>query len=277
MRDYKNVKVPRRYRIASSAATTRRAAPPPSRKTGKRAGVFAKALTIIAIAGGCYCGWLGYKWFAESEVFQISAVDVQGVRRLGEQDLKIFADAFTGQNIFLVDLDLVAKRAADHPWIKDVRIYRRLPNRVIVRIAERVPIALLNAGTGLYLVDEDCMVLERLSRPPESSDLPIISAHIHGPAKGRVIDDHAVQSSILLLKELSARGGWRIGDVRVKADTPESISVLYAGKEFKLGRGSYEEKFRRLSEITSDMKRRGLDFAYMDLRPERQAAVMVKK
>lgn len=278
MRDYKNVKVPRKYRTASARVTARRVrAAPAARRSGGQAGVLTKILMVIAIAAGCYGGWLGYKWFVESDTFQIAAVDVQGVRRLGEQDLNIFVDAFKGQNIFLVDLDLVAKRAAEHPWIKDVRIYRRLPNRISVQITERAPFALLDTGRGIYIIGEDGMVLERLSKQAESLGMPIISAHIHEALKGREIDDQAVQSSILLLKELAVRGGWRIGDVRVRSDTPESISVLYAGKEFKLGSGNYEEKFRRLSEITSDLKRRGLDFAYVDLRPERQAAVMIKK
>ena len=41
--------------------------------------------------------------------------------------------------------------------------------------------------------------------------------------------------------------------------------------------GNYAEKLRRLAEIMADVKQRGLEIAYVDLRPERQAAVMVKQ
>ena len=65
-------------------------------------------------------------------------------------------------------------------------------------------------------------------------------------------------------------------DVLIKADSVESLAVVYGGCEFKIGNGSYSEKLRRLVEVMADVKQRGLDIAYVDLRPERQAAVMLK-
>ena len=58
---------------------------------------------------------------------------------------------------------------------------------------------------------------------------------------------------------------------------PETLSVVYASHEFKIGSGNYSEKLRRLAEVMADVKQRGLDIAYVDLRPERQAAAMVVK
>jgi hypothetical protein len=63
----------------------------------------------------------------------------------------------------------------------------------------------------------------------------------------------------------------------VKANSPETLSIVYAEHEFKIGSGNYREKLRRLAEVLEDVKQRSLDIAYVDLRPERQAAVMVKE
>ena len=52
---------------------------------------------------------------------------------------------------------------------------------------------------------------------------------------------------------------------------------MYAGHEFRVGGGNYAEKLRRLGEILSDVQQRGLTIAYLDLRPERQAAVMTRE
>ncbi|MGE5809197.1 MAG: hypothetical protein ACM32I_08730, partial [Nitrospirota bacterium] len=60
------------------------------------------------------------------------------------------------------------------------------------------------------------------------------------------------------------------------ADSPEALSVEYADHEFKIGSGRYGEKLRRLAEVMADVKERGIEIAYVDLRPERQTAVMVK-
>jgi hypothetical protein len=87
----------------------------------------------------------------------------------------------------------------------------------------------------------------------------------------------AMPEAMELLGELGRRGGWDLGNVTVRADAAETIAVLYAGHEFRVGAGNYDEKLRRLGEIVSDMNRRGLNYAYVELRPDRQAAVMVVK
>ena len=90
------------------------------------------------------------------------------------------------------------------------------------------------------------------------------------------VDSEALPAALELLDELALRGGWDLAKVTVKASSPETIGVVYAGHEFRVGHGNYTEKLRRLGEIVSDMNRRGLDYAYIELRPERQAAVLVK-
>jgi len=63
----------------------------------------------------------------------------------------------------------------------------------------------------------------------------------------------------------------------VKADSPETIAIVYADHEFRVGSGNYDEKLKRLGEIVADMRQRGMEYSYVELRPERQAAVMVVK
>jgi len=43
----------------------------------------------------------------------------------------------------------------------------------------------------------------------------------------------------------------------------------------RIGAGNYGEKLRRLGEVMADVRQRGVQFAYVDLRSERQASVMV--
>jgi hypothetical protein len=84
-------------------------------------------------------------------------------------------------------------------------------------------------------------------------------------------------SALELLDELAVRGGWDPGAVTVRADSMETVTVVYADHEFRIGSGNYPEKLRRLGEIVSDMQRRGYAFSSVELRPERQAAVMIAK
>ncbi|MEK6698747.1 MAG: FtsQ-type POTRA domain-containing protein [Nitrospirota bacterium] len=285
MKDYKNVKVPRKYRSDGNRVTVKRvtaARSSPKRRAGF-GGALVKGLAAAVIVLGSYLGWAAYQSLVRAEVFQIAGVDVRGVRQISEGEIKDMAAGFTGQNIFRVDLHEAARRARAHPWVKDVRIERRLPNRISMVFTERSPAAVLETGTGRFLVDDEGVVVGKAAREgarPSSlslASLPLVKVKNCPVRAGDRVDNEGVAEALALLAELAACRGWRLEEVTVNANTPESLSLLYAGREFKIGRGNYAEKLRRLGEIMADVKRRGITFAYVDLRPERQAAVMVKR
>jgi cell division protein FtsQ len=280
VRDYKNVRVPRNYRTASNRAVVKRITVRrgPKKGTLKINHALAKALIMAVIVSGCYLGWLAYTWVIRSKAFQIAGVDVAGVRHLSENELKNIAGVFTGQNIFRVNLEEAARSARANPWVKEVRIYRRLPNRVSMVVSERSPVAVLDTGSGQYLVDGEGVIIDRLSKESASAQsLPTVAIKDHKARLGDQVGTEGMAEALTLLAELSARGGWQLAEITIKANSPETLSVIYAEHEFKMGSGNYSEKLRRLAEVMADVKQRNLDIAYVDLRPERQAAVMVVK
>ena len=196
---------------------------------------------------------------------------------MSQADLREIAGVFTGQNIFRVDLETPVRRARANPWVKDVRIYRRLPNRISMVVTERVAFALLDTGTSRYVMDSEGVVIDRIVKENASAwPLPVVAVKEYRVRPGEQVTYEATAESLMLIAEIAERGGWRLNEVTIKAGSPETLSVLYADHEFKIGTGNYAEKLRRLSEILSDGTQRGLEIAYVDLRPERQAAVMVK-
>ena len=281
MRDYKNVKVPRSYRDSSNRSTMKRLSV--GRATGRaRTGgtgikhVVLQIITVVLIAAGGLLAWKAYQTLLHAEMFQIAGVDVTGAKQVSQADLREIAGVFTGQNIFRVDLEASVRRARANPWVKDVRIYRRLPNRISMVVTERVAFALLDTGTARYLMDNDGLVIEKIAREDASVQLPIVAIKENRVRPGEQMTFEGMAESLTLIAEIAERGGWRMNEVTIKAGSPETLSVLYADHEFKIGTGNYAEKLRRLAEILSDGTQRGLELAYVDLRPERQAAVMVK-
>ncbi len=283
MRDYKNVRVPKSYRGGTRRTSVKRVRaggtpPQPPRKGAGLTGTLMKVVIAILVAAGGFGAWQGYWTITHADMFVVSGVDVKGAKQLREEDLKDIAAAFTGQNIFRVDVNAAMRRAAANPWVKESRIYRKLPNRITMAFTERVPYAVLDTGSARYLTDEDGMVIERLAkeRVPEWP-LPVIVIRNQHVRPGEQVTAAGMSEAKALIGEIAARGGWKLADITVKADSPDSLSVVYAEHEFKIGSGRYDEKLRRLAEVMADVKQRGLEIAYVDLRPERQAAVMVRK
>lgn len=281
MRDYKNVKVPRKYRAEATRVSVKRAAVRRSGRTGRgAAGLKSMLLNILGfavIAGCCWTGWQAYEMITHAELFQISGVDVTGVRHLEEEDLKNIVGNFTGQNIFRVDIDGAVRRARANPWVKDARIHRSLPNRIAMNLVERVPAAVLETDAGRYLMDNEAVVIDRLTKDAASAwQLPTVAIRGCRVLLGEPVAAESVFEALTLSAEIDARGGWNPGDVTIKASSPEALSIVYADHEFKIGSGKYAQKLRRLAEVMTDVKQRGLTIAYVDLRAERQAAVMMK-
>jgi cell division protein FtsQ len=282
MRDYKNVKVPRKYRTGSDRPTVKRVDTGHISRRQKpgSGGIKRMALTallVAVIAAGCCLGWLAYRTIMHAEMFQIAGVDVKGVKHLDETELKKIVGAFTKENIFRADLDAAVRRAQGNPWVKSVSVNRRLPNRISMTIAERVPAALLETAMGRYLLDDEGVVISLLAREKTQEwHLPVIAIRDYMARPGAQVTTDGMGEALKLLAEITARSGWRLEAMTIKAGSPEEISIVYADHEFKLGSGRYPEKLRRLGEVMEDVKRRDLYIAYVDLRPDRQVAVMVK-
>ncbi len=283
MRDYKNVKVPRSYRSGATRTSVKRVhtgSTPlrPRRERTDVTGLLMKAVAFILVAAAGFGAWQGYRVIMHADLFVISGVDVKGVNHLQEQDLKDIAAVFTGQNIFRVDINAAIRKASSNPWVKESRIYRKLPNRITMVFTERVPFAVLDTGPAKYLMDEEGVVIERLTKDQISAwQLPVIAIRDYHARPGEQVTAEGLAEAGQLITEIASRGGWPLPDVTVRANSPNSLSVVYADHEFKIGSGHYSEKLRRLAEVMADVKQRGLEIAYVDLRPERQAAVMVKK
>jgi len=278
MRDYKNVKVPRRYRSTSNRTVVRRVemGPGPKKRSGSVKDTLGAVLTALMTAALCYGGWEGYRWFTHAEMFSVAGVDVKGVRSVSDEDIRDVATMFTGQNVFRVDLGDATRRVLADPWVRDVRIERRLPNRISIFVTERVPKAVLQASNGKYLIDGEGVVMVPV-RSGSAPQLPVIALRDCRAVPREPVATGAVTEALVLLEELAARGGWDAAGVTIKADSAETITIVYADHEFRIGSGNYNEKLRRMGEIVADMRQRGLAYTYVELRPERQAAVMVAK
>jgi cell division septal protein FtsQ len=282
MRDYKNVKVPGSYRTRSGSSTTKRVlvirgARRPERSAPEFKRLAVQFLVIVVIAAGGWLGWKAYWEIMRADMFQIAGVDVNGLKQLGEADIRDIVGAFRGQNIFRADLEAALRRARANPWVKEARVHRRLPNRISMVFIERVPAVILDTGVARYQMDDEGVIIERLKKEPSSAwQLPVVAIKDCRARPGEQVMSDGMNEALTLIAEISARGGWKLADVTIKADSPESLSLVYAEHEFRIGSTRYAEKLRRLGEVMADVQQRGLEIAYVDLRPERQAAVMVK-
>ncbi|WP_164099257.1 cell division protein FtsQ/DivIB, partial [Serratia marcescens] len=84
----------------------------------------------------------------------------------------------------------VRARLLAYPWIKDARVSRRLPDKLLIDIVEREPAAIWQNHGQLMLIDPAGVPLEPVSREA-MPDLPLLvgdGANAQEPARRDLMD-----------------------------------------------------------------------------------------
>lgn len=141
---------------------------------------------LLALAGGLWWAggpspWLqrlgrvdGARLVTVRDYFRVAEVVVEGNLHLGREDVLAALGLPDGANLLALDLSALAARLAANPWVKEAMLQRRLPDRLVVRLVERGPAAVLVADAA-YLVSGDGVLLEAADDDARAA-LPVLRA-----------------------------------------------------------------------------------------------------
>lgn len=127
------------------------------------------------------------------DAYPLQHVQVKGVhdeRRQQEVEVTL-SGLLAGQNFFSVPLAELHRRVSDLSWVADAQVRRHWPDKLVMHVQERVPVAVWNdavlvssSGEAFYgLARYDVEGLPRLSGPPARLD--DVMAYYH--SMGRVL------------------------------------------------------------------------------------------
>ncbi len=102
-----------------------------------------------------------------------NGVLIQGTRYASHQRImQVFAPDF-GRSVFKIPIAERRRRLLAIDWVDEATVARVWPNRLIVRLRERTPVAFVNLHPGFVLVDAEGVLL---APPPKTRfALPVIS------------------------------------------------------------------------------------------------------
>jgi hypothetical protein len=110
---------------------------------------------------------------AEVEAFRVTEVRLRGARFLTQQEAEATLDLSSRASVW-DDTKVLVARLKEHPLVSDVKIYRRFPNALLIRVEEREPVALFPNPT-LEPVDAEGRILP-IDPALHRLDLPIMAA-----------------------------------------------------------------------------------------------------
>jgi cell division protein FtsQ len=197
-----------------------------------------------------------YNYLLSASYFEIKEISVRGVKELTEKDILAMAKIQPCSNILAVNTDVVAGRIAVNPWVKHIYVGRELPDRLVLDVRERTPIALLKQAGNFYLMDGEGVVFKKLSKG-DDVDLAIVTG-VNIQAK---VQSVLLAEALKLLETLSTSDQHALlGTVsEMHVDEVFGLSVLTdKGLHLKLGRENFAGKLHQLQIVLSDLEMRGM-------------------
>lgn len=216
---------------------------------------------LFSIALLCLMFIYGYSYLLSTPYFEVKETSVRGLKELTEKDILVLAEIPTRQNLLSVNTDLLVKRISANLWVKNVYVGRELPNRLVLEVRERIPLAMVRQSGNFYLMDGEGFVFKKLGKSDEV-DLPILTG-INCTEKGK---SKLLLSALSLLKTVAASDRYNyLGAIsEVNVDDVFGLSLLTdAGLYLKMGTDDYENKLNQLSVVMDDLEKRGLKKGYI--------------
>lgn len=153
-------------------------------------------------------------------------------------------------NIFLVRKGAVASRLTKNPVVKEVRVYRKLPDTLLVCVEERQPHLVLSTAGVLYEVDSSGVPFRVVKRV--GTKLPVISCTIPGRvALGKRLDALDFASAMECLLLAREKKIFRVTKITVDRNDDLCLNVR---DEFQVKLGRAEQLSKKLDIAAQAME-----------------------
>jgi cell division protein FtsQ len=159
-----------------------------------------RAIVAIVSAAGVIFGVVAVY---RSQLFEIDQVDVAGAQQLSAQDVVRRAGVPDGATLLRYPAEEIEARLLEDPWIASATVSRDFPSTLRIRIQERVPLALVDAGPSFWVVDETGLVLAEASLEESSPLVVIRDVPAFEPQPGRTSNSDALVNALEVLKVIS--------------------------------------------------------------------------
>ncbi|MDN5325560.1 MAG: cell division protein FtsQ [Moorella sp. (in: firmicutes)] len=168
-------------------------------------------------------------YFIHSGFFSLEKIVITGNEHIAASDLETLMGVTMGTNLWQVDTGTLARRLATNPLVASAHVSRRWPHTLLVRIQERVPVALLVDQGSFLLVDAAGVVMERVQQIG-SLNLPLISgiSRLGEVGPGSRIEDQGLQAALAVLQQVPPTTLNQLQEII--APSPVNLQLIWAGQ-----------------------------------------------
>src|SRR6266480_2028613 len=238
--------IPSRSSRRSSAATrefVQRPARRGSREAGRSKsfsprvlfGYVPSALKAVLAILALMAAFIGYRVAASAAMFQVTSIDVTGTSRTSAEEIEgLTRRAVARTGVWRADLSAISAELGRLPGVRRAIVSRVLPDRLRVRVTERVPVAVVHTSEGHFVwVDDEGVMLGEIKPDDRLPPFFIRGWNEEGGEDGRRENVERVQKYLGLVHDWNANGlSQRVSEVTL-FDTRD-VRVQLAGSDSQI-------------------------------------------
>jgi cell division protein FtsQ len=238
------------------------------------------ALVILALAGAIGAVVLTvYNYGTGSWRFRLDSsdqIEIAGIRHVGRAQIMEVMGGDIGRNVFFIPLTERKKQLEEIPWVESASVMRLLPNRLRIEIRERTPVAFVQIGSRIALIDGLGVVMDLPAGAARKYSFPVIV----GIGHSEPLSTRAARMKIFaqLVRDLDSGGSHYSHDLsEVDLSDPEDVKVTVADPNGEvlvhLGSSDYLERFKVYVAHIQEWRQQFQKVRSVDLRYDRQVIV----
>jgi cell division protein FtsQ len=238
--------------------------------------LYAAAAVILTIAAG-YSGYKAYNYlFFKKKIFILKGISVTGKGLTYREKIKIIKQSKLSRNEDLAGIDLkrVSRLIASDRWVKNVTVYKKYPDKIVIVLKKRRIFAMALYKGSLYYISRNGYAIGRADYAG-GYDYPVITGlnKISSVAYFRKL-----KKALYFLKiAKSTIISNLIGEVHMEKDNGIAV-YTNGGLYIKFGVEGYKDKFETLRKLFSEIKRLHIKYKpYINLEYKNEAVIKVNK
>ena len=238
------------------------------------------ALVVVALTGiAAGIALTTYRYGSQSWRFRVDSSDqleISGISHVSRAQVLDVMGGDIGRNVFFIPLAERKKQLEEIPWVESASVMRLLPNRLRIDIRERTPVAFVQIGSKIALIDALGVVMDLPAGAARKYSFPVIV----GIGASEPLSTRAARMKIYaqLVRELDSSGANYSHDLSdVDLSDPEDVKVTVADPNGEvlvhLGASEYLERFKVYVAHIQEWRQQFQKVRSVDLRYDRQVIV----
>ena len=211
---------------------------------------------------------LGYI-FINTENFNVGDIKIFGQNTLTKEDIIKSANIELDKNIFTYNLRKIEKDLETNPYIKNVDVKRKLPNKLVFNIVEVRETAIIPYMGSYAYIDNNGIIL-KIDDEITNDSIPIVNGvDLKDSIIGQKINtgDKKLSSNIINLLNDCSKNDMSSEIAKIEINNKKDV-IIHTKRGIIVEFGEIknnEYKFSSLNQVLTDLQTKGIDSGTIDL------------